>query len=769
MAKLTDDELLAYVQEQERTSIGYNTDSLTSGQNESLWRYLGLPYGDEVEGRSQAVSMDASQVVDWALPDLLEPFVSGRRVVEFMPATQAEEEGAENATKYINWLFSVDNPGFELLHSAAKDGLVQKLGVTKILWDASERVTETTQTGQSSTDLARLRADPEVEVLDSSSEKVKLSDDPTVAALQAAAFPDGKVYTIDIRHTDEDGRPALASVPPEEFRISSRASSTVEPQYIGHTTEMTKGQIVELLPDVDEGLIEEAADTFYGTREGEEIRFYNQPHKDRAGQGGAAINWRMTKRWLHEEYVSLDWNGDGDTEVMQIFRIGNTILGTNEVRCNSFATFSPFPLPHSAIGQSMVDKVRQTQRIKTVLTRQMLDNVYLANNPQREVPEDAVTDDGSTYDDLLQFRVGGLVRTKKPGLLREIPLPDRSQTALAAIQHMDLIREKETGVVPGAVGASAEDIDRSGPITANESERRGRNQQKRVRLMQRVFAEMYLAPLFSKILQFVVAHQDKPRWIKLSGEWVEMDPRPWNANMRAIPAVGLGHETSDDEALATSAIANAQQQLAPFGMVNEQNAWQTFTDLLQALGRRFPEKYAADPNTPAGKQQIAQFQQAQAEREQQPDPALMRVQIDGQAKMAKVQQDGQLAAMKMQQDGQIDMAKAQMQQQTDMAKAQLSAQGDSEEAQAKFAVQAEQARASFEAQMVKIAQDAALQQEKIDAEFALAVEKQNREFALAIRGQNIEMALAEEKIERDGLNGSGNGLERDRPGGRLDA
>lgn len=769
MPKLTDDELLVYVQEQERTSIGYSTDSLTDESDEALWRYLGGPYGDEVEGRSQAVSMDASQVVDWALPDLLEPFVAGTHVVEFQPTIEAEEESAQNATKYINWLFSVDNPGFEILHSAAKDGMIQKLGVTKLLWDAAERVTETTQTGQSSTDLQTLQADENVEVLDKTAERVKLSENPDIAVLQAAAFPDGKVYTIDVRQSDDSGRIGFASVPPEEFRISSRASATTEPQYIGHTSSKTKGEIVEMLPDVDESLVEDAADTTYGTQQGEEIRFYNQPHKDRAGQGGAALNWRMQKRWLHEEYISLDVNGDGDIEVVQIFRIGNTILETDEVQCNSFATFSPFPLPHSAIGQSMVDKVRQTQRVKTVLTRQMLDNVYLANNPQREVPEDAITDDGSTYDDLLTFRVGGLVRTKKPGLLREIPIPDRSQTALAAIQHMDIVRERETGVVPGAVGPSADDIDRSGPITANESERRGRNQQKRVRLMQRIFAEMYLAPLFSKTLKFIVAHQSKPRMIRISGEWVEMDPRSWNADMRAVPKVGLGHETADEEAGAAATIAAAQRELAQIGMVTEQHAWKTFTDLLHAFGRRFPDQYGIDPNTQAGAQHIEQFKQAQAEQSQQPDPALMRVQIDGQAKMAKVQQDGQLAAMKMQQDGQIDMAKAQMQQQTDLAKAQLSAQGDSEEARAKFAVQAEQARASFEAQMTKIAQDTALQQEKIDAEFALAVEKQNREFALAIRGQNIEAELAEEKLERDGLNGSGNGLERDRPGGRLDA
>src|SRR3546814_7586761 len=58
-------------------------------------------------------------------------------------------------------------------------------------------------------------------------------------------------------------------------------------------------------------------------------------------------------------------------------------------------------------GQSIADQTRDLQRISSVLWRQTLDNLYLANNPKVEVPDQAVRPDGSTYDDLQDPAPGG--------------------------------------------------------------------------------------------------------------------------------------------------------------------------------------------------------------------------------------------------------------------------------------------------------------------------------------------------------------------------
>jgi hypothetical protein len=43
------------------------------------------------------------------------------------------------------------------------------------------------------------------------------------------------------------------------------------------------------------------------------------------------------------------------------------------------------------------------------------------------------------------------------------------------------------------------------------------------------------------LLKLVVANQDAPRMIRLRNEFVEMDPRGWNANMDVTVNTGLGH------------------------------------------------------------------------------------------------------------------------------------------------------------------------------------------------------------------------------------
>jgi hypothetical protein len=67
----------------------------------------------------------------------------------------------------------------------------------------------------------------------------------------------------------------------------------------------------------------------------------------------------------------------------------------------------------------MWDLVEDLQRIKTAITRQYLDNLYLANTPRTAVVEGQVN-----LDDLLNPRPGGLVRTKALDAMQTIQTPD---------------------------------------------------------------------------------------------------------------------------------------------------------------------------------------------------------------------------------------------------------------------------------------------------------------------------------------------------------
>jgi len=113
---LSDEELASILDQLNRQAIGWDSDEVSADQDSNIDRYLGKPYGDEEEGRSNAISMDVAEVVDWAMPDLLEPFISGDRIVEFEPAKPEDEEWCEVASDYVNHIFFRENCGATILY-----------------------------------------------------------------------------------------------------------------------------------------------------------------------------------------------------------------------------------------------------------------------------------------------------------------------------------------------------------------------------------------------------------------------------------------------------------------------------------------------------------------------------------------------------------------------------------------------------------------------------------------------------------------------------
>ena len=76
-----DTELLAILQREERTSVGYESDQIYQDQVEAFKRYTGENYGTEVPGRSQVHDRTVFEVIEWLRPDLERVFASGGRAV----------------------------------------------------------------------------------------------------------------------------------------------------------------------------------------------------------------------------------------------------------------------------------------------------------------------------------------------------------------------------------------------------------------------------------------------------------------------------------------------------------------------------------------------------------------------------------------------------------------------------------------------------------------------------------------------------------------
>ncbi len=100
--KIQDMEIIAQIEQQESIAYGVNDSSLSDDRAEAIDYYLGQPFGNEEEGRSQVVSYDVQDTIESALPQLLKVFVAGDKVVQFDPKGPEDQEAADQETDYIN-------------------------------------------------------------------------------------------------------------------------------------------------------------------------------------------------------------------------------------------------------------------------------------------------------------------------------------------------------------------------------------------------------------------------------------------------------------------------------------------------------------------------------------------------------------------------------------------------------------------------------------------------------------------------------------------
>ena len=127
--KMDEQKLLSILQQHEDDSSEYTFGTLQQERQQSVKDYYQRPYGNEEPGWSQAITSDVQDTVEWALPDLVDIFVSSDDAVVFDPTRAAEADGAQQATDTCNYVFYKQNSGVTLLLSLFKDALIEKTGV----------------------------------------------------------------------------------------------------------------------------------------------------------------------------------------------------------------------------------------------------------------------------------------------------------------------------------------------------------------------------------------------------------------------------------------------------------------------------------------------------------------------------------------------------------------------------------------------------------------------------------------------------------------
>ena len=585
---MDDFKLKAMISQEVDNSLGYYGGKLTEQRRKFLEYYLGEPYGNEVEGRSQVTSQDTLEVVESVLPSLMRIFTAGESIVEFVPVGPEDVETAEQATDYCNHILMKDNPGFMTLHTWFKDALIQKNGFVKIYWN--EAVEEKKETYENLTEIEyqSLLADEDVEII---SKTENFEEEETMDEMGNSISSQKVYYDCEVRRKKTVGKVQIENVPPEEMLISRDAKDIQTADFIAHRVTKTRSQLIREGFDRDVVMDLPAFDEQVYNEEKTSRRIYD----DQAPYEQDSSDPTMAEVQVTECYMRVDYDEDDVAELRKITVAGQgyEILDNVEIDHIPFATLTPIPMPHRFFGLSLTDLTADLQLIKTTVLRQTLDNMYLQNNART-----IVTDGQVNLDDLLTSRPGGIVRVKSPNAVQPFPTPNFLNQGLSMMEKIDQIKEQRTGVSRTQMGADPDLIQKS-HTTATSVNALMNAATQRIEMIARVFAETGIRDMFKLIYANVVKYQEAERIIRLRGKYVPVDPRSWVSNMDLTITVGLGSSDTQQRAAALAQILALQEKIIQAGgmgtIVDMGKIYNTISKIVEVSGYKSPELFFNNP------------------------------------------------------------------------------------------------------------------------------------------------------------------------------
>lgn len=687
-----DPDFLAFLQNEEAKAEDSDTDLRRSL---AIDFYNGELFGDEEDGRSQLVTRDVAEVVDYMTVSLLRTVASGDRVVEFEGRTQEQSQYSDDATETIHQSFMRRQKGYQLVHDWIKAGLLEITGIVKTYPEPQPPKRQTMQ---------------------------------GVSAIALTMAQQQGIEVIEAEETgefDENGDPLFNiavlqpqppkfcdhAVPNEEFKCAPDARDLDSAVYLAHVPPKTLSDLAKMGLDVDDlSPLERGHDnSLANARDGD-----RDTHTDRQG-----ANQRVAYR---EEYVLYDLNGDGVAERLMVQRVGNIILAIDEVEDHPFEDWCPFPMPHRRIGQSLAEKVMDIQRTRSVVLRQTLDGFYLANAPRTYVHEDSVAE--STFEDLLTVRPKSIVRYRG-SFGPPIEQQGRFDTGagLTMLEQMVAERESRTGITRLNQGLDADALNKTATGTAL-MQAQGQQIEE---YLARNFAEA-LARLFAKKLK-IMKQYGGVQPLRVDGKFRQVDPQQWDDEMDLGIRVGLGSGRKEQRLIYRQQVIEAQMMLMRSGsrIVTEENLYNSFKGATADAGLGNVNDFFSDPNEVEKDAQgrdvvdpaTGQPKLKRPPAEPQPDPETLRAQMQMQVEQAKVQARIQAdqaahqlemgkAQARMQVEQGAAMSKLQLQQAKMQAEAQLARE------RAQFEAQLAQAKMQFEQRLAeqKMAIDAQMQAQR---------------------------------------------------------
>lgn len=318
------------------------------------WRreYNGEKYGNEQNGKSQIVAKDIKKQAEWLHPSILDPFVSTSDIVKVSPVTWEDEAAAKQSELLLNYQFCRQFDRYNFMSKALKVLITEGTCIVQTGWDYK---------------------DEEVEV----EREVIAMDEYGNEFIATATVKETRVLV---------NKPTAVVCRNEDIYLDPTCKDDLENcQFIIHryesdlSTLKQDGRYKNLDKLLQGGTGEVNADYDYVNPDSTLFRFNDDARK---------------KLMVYEYWGNYDVDGDGIAEPIVCAWVGKTII---RLQSNPYPdkrppfVLAPFnSVPFQMHGESDAELISDNQKIKTAVTRGIIDNMAQSNNGQVGVRKGAL-------------------------------------------------------------------------------------------------------------------------------------------------------------------------------------------------------------------------------------------------------------------------------------------------------------------------------------------------------------------------------------------
>lgn len=550
------------------------------------------------ENRSRVVSNDIMDTIEWAMPALLEVFCGQDKPIAIEPSEGTDVDTAEILDVLVSYQLQVRNNWYEICNDWFKDALLMKLGILKYQWNKkTEKIMKSYQ-DLTEDEYRALASKENVKIL---SEQERIIQDELLDPLSGDIIrPRLTNYDVEVEHIIEDEYPSIVVVPPEDFGINPNVKDVESADFVYQRIYMPKWQAKETYA--------------YSTVNWDDLRTGQYFEEDTGlnlalkeikdiSLGVGNFNLEEFKDYLiiYECYYRDTKTGEPKITII----CDNTIIyeGRNEYNQPPFVAITPIKLSHKVMGLSMADIIVDLQRLRSLLMRQIVDNLYQSNFRRYFVDPERVN-----MDDYLDLNVtNAAIRTKgnpKDAVMPEIKAPLPPETFMFW-ETLQLERDYHSGVPRSYQGVVASIQHRTA---------RGQSQQvqlasQRIQSLARLIAEMGIRKLINAIIDMNIRFLTKKTSIRYLNKWINIDPDNIIGKFDVKVSVGIGTPDRENTIIQCQQLLAIYGQLfkAGIGVVNAQNVYNTIAKMLNAMNIKNVADFITNPNVVEGLSQIYQM------------------------------------------------------------------------------------------------------------------------------------------------------------------